>query len=287
MTTTAAVHGQISARHKPVIGVGPRSEMRGNGNGRSVFVQEELVRAIRAVGGNAIVLSYTDEVDVPQLMDLCDGLVLPGGFDVDPAHYGEDVLIHPEWVNPKQDAFDAALAHAAFLSDKPLLSICRGTQLVNVALGGDLWQDIQIQLRGAQRSAADDPRAQGIDATSDISHVADLKTFGSVRHDALVRTDSLLGRLFGAGTHDASADQETLTVEVNSSHHQALRSVATCLKVVATAPDGIIEAVESANSTMRYIGVQWHPESLWEELPEQLELFRWLVEQAAAGPAHS
>lgn len=258
---------------------------RAGENGRAVFVQEELVRAIRAAGGDAIVFSYADEKDVPNLVGLCDGLVLPGGFDVDPARYGEQVLTHPEWVVAEQDAFDFALARAAFDSGKPLLAICRGTQLVNVALGGDLWQDIDIQLRGEGRTAAGDPRAAGIDGSSDIRHVADLQSFNSVRHDALVLPGTLLARVLGLEGSAAGAGEEgaaAIGVQVNSSHHQALRTVAPGLAVAATAPDGIVEAVESTDPAVRYLGLQWHPETLWEELPRQLEPFRWLAGQAAA-----
>lgn len=169
------------------------------------------------------------------LVERVDGLVLTGGADVDPALYGERQ--HPMLgaISPLRDEWEVALVRAARRINLPLLGICRGAQILNVALGGSLIQDLPSQHPGAINHDPDRPR-------------------NARTHSAELPAETRLARAVGV-----------TTLEVNSVHHQAIRRVADELRVVAIAPDGVIEAVESAaDSAWWCVGVQWHPEDLIE-----------------------
>jgi putative glutamine amidotransferase len=172
---------------------------------------------------------------VPDILDECDGVLLTGGADVDSAHYGEEP--HPT-LKPDalRDAYELVLARAALARNMPVLAICRGVQLLNVAAGGSLIQDIP-----SQRS-------------SDVIH-GQRQPLTSTPHTVRVRTGSTLAALLGdPATHDLA---------VNSRHHQAVDRVAPGFVVSATAPDGIVEGIERPGARF-CIGVQWHPENFWE-----------------------
>jgi putative glutamine amidotransferase len=168
-------------------------------------------------------------------MDRVDGLVLTGGADVNPALYGQEP--HPALgpVSDIRDAWEIALVKAAQRQAKPLLAICRGAQVLNVTLGGTLIQDLPSQ------------------HPSEINHDPD-RPRNSRTHPVELAVESRLGRAIGS-----------TRLDVNSVHHQAIERVANDLRVVATAPDGVIEGVESpAESPWWCVGVQWHPEDLIE-----------------------
>ncbi len=158
-----------------------------------------------------------------------DGLVLTGGYDIDPSRYGEERHPKVKQIDPERDAFEIALVTDAIALDLPVLAICRGSQLLNVALGGRLLQHIE-----------------------DRSHVADYRSEGypSQWHAVRFEPGSRLRELFGADE-----------IETNSRHHQALlpEPAADGLAVAGRAPDGVVEAIEGR--TQRWVvGVQWHPE---------------------------
>lgn len=162
-----------------------------------------------------------------------DGLVLTGGADVDPARYGE--APHPSLgtLSDSRDGWEIALVHAARHDNLPLLAICRGAQILNVALGGTLIQDLPSQHE------------------SEINHDPD-KPRNTRTHSVELPTETRLSRAVGLTNFD-----------VNSVHHQAIGRVADQLRIVAVAPDGVIEAVETAaESSWWCVGVQWHPEEL-------------------------
>ena len=167
------------------------------------------------------------------LMERVDGLVLTGGADVNPALYGEShhPMLGP--VSDIRDSWEIALVHAAQRRGKPLLARCRGAQVLNVSLGGTLVQDLPTQ------------------RPSDINHDPDCPR-DSRTHPIELAAESRLGRALGV-----------TRMAVNSVHHQAIARVADELRIVATAPDGVIEGVESAaESSWWCVGVQWHPEDL-------------------------
>jgi putative glutamine amidotransferase len=179
-----------------------------------------------------IVAPLGDPEDAARLLDTVDGLVLTGGEDVDPARYGAGP--HPALgpLHPRRDRSELALTREASRRRLPTLAICRGIQVLNVALGGTLVQDIP-----SQRPS-------------------------EIVHDASGQRDSRVHALHvHAGSRLAAALGAT-SLAVNSFHHQAVDRLGGNLRVSATAPDGLIEGVESADDAWWMLGVQWHPEEL-------------------------
>lgn len=201
------------------------------------------LRAIEAAGGIPALIHLTRDAGVRDAhYRRCDGLLLAGGEDIDPAWYG--ATPHPKLgqTDRLQDEVEFELARRAVVDQKPILGICRGAQLLNVALGGTLYQDIPSEL-----SHALDHR--GSEVRRHMAHLA---------HSMTLDPGSwLAGRL------------DTAEVLVNSLHHQALRDIAPGLRVVASAPDGVVEAVEGAGGGW-LVAVQCHPEELWEHAD-----YRW------------
>lgn len=181
-----------------------------------------------------------------------DGLLLPGGDDIGAAWYGED-HVHPSLiVDPARDRLELALCAAALASGVPVLGICRGIQVLNVAGGGSLWQDLPALRPGS------------------IVHAHT----GGFRHSRLHTVRPLPGTRLAA-----LLGSEPLAV--NSIHHQAVRAVAPGFRIGARAPDGVVEAMELHGMPFA-LGVQWHPELLWTEEPAQAALFGALGAAARA-----
>ena len=209
--------------------------------------------ALESAGLAPLVLAPTTDVQVAErLLDVADGLVLTGGEDMDPAHYGvpRDPLTHTP--HAQRDATELAVFRRARELGLPTLAICRGLQVVNVALGGTLVQDVPTQWRGA-----------------------------GVHEDEQPRDTRLHGVRIEANSHLAAAIGAT-AIDVNSSHHQAVDRVASGLRVTAIAPDGVIEGAEWSGDDWWMVGVQWHPEEL-VKTPEPWDrrLFAAFAEQCA------
>jgi putative glutamine amidotransferase len=186
-------------------------------------------------------------LSVQALMGL-DGLLLTGGGDVSPSCYGEEPVSEVYGVNTDRDQWELALVAAAQRVGLPILGVCRGAQILNVATGGTLVQhlpDVSVEPHGLRIRESEEVHPVGIDP------------------------DSLLATVVG-----------TEQLGVNSLHHQALALVGTGLRAVAWAPDGIIEAVEGADHEP-ILAVQWHPE-LMSDHPRHQKLFNWLVEAASS-----
>ncbi len=199
---------------------------------------EDYRQAILHVGGEPRVLESTQGVD--QALSGVGGLLLTGGDDVAPSRYGEAPHAHTVEAEPGRDDFEIALIHAARQRNLPMFAICRGIQVLNVACGGSLVQDIPSQLTGALPHSLTVPPNQPY----------------SLAHEIWIEKDSLLSRLMRERLSDVD------TCEVNSRHHQAVKDVARGFRVSATAPDGVIEAIE--DPTARFcLAVQWHPENFW------------------------
>jgi len=206
------------------------------------------VDAVVRAGGVPLVLPIIDPDDVGRVLDGLDGVVLTGGGDIDPARYGEEREPETNSVDPGRDAFDIALFEMAVERDIPVLAVCRGLQVMNVALGGTLVQHV--------------PAVVGEE------HVRIDRWDHSV-HPVRLEPDSCVAKVMGA-----------VEIMVNSTHHQAVDRPATGLRAVGWAADGTIEAVESTNGC-RLLGVQWHPEML-ETRADQQRLYRWVVDEASA-----
>ncbi|MBD2758745.1 gamma-glutamyl-gamma-aminobutyrate hydrolase family protein [Yimella sp. cx-573] len=229
---------------RPVIAVAARFCADPDGNPSiGMEVRRSVASALQAVGALPIMLALDDPALIPQALDLVDGVVMPGGGDSDPNHYGQAVK-HSKLnqVAPEQDACDLALLRAALERQLPILGICRGMQSLNIALGGDLLQHLD---------------------ETDVAH-------RDSTHPIEVCTDgSVVEQMMGSRRFDG-----------RSLHHQVLDRVADVLRVTARTQDGVVEAVEHREHP--WVGVQWHPELACATGPVQLGPFRWLVDQAAA-----
>lgn len=208
-------------------------------------VNASYLRAIAAAGGAPIILSpLAGEGAVASLLDGLEALVLSGGADVDPARYR--AAPHPKLgaLEPLRDAFELAVIAGARERTLPVLAICRGLQIMNVALRGTLWQDLPSEVAPHPQSG---PRTQRV-------------------HGVEVDPGSRLAEALG-----------TPTLMVNSFHHQAIRDLAPGLAATARASDGVIEGIEATDGWWM-LGTQWHPEEFWREptSPDQA-LFRALV----------
>ncbi len=196
-------------------------------------VNTAYIEALEGAGLLPLVSApLADTALADELLDRVDGLLLTGGEDVDPRHYGAKRHPATEDPHPGRDAWELALVDAARRRSMPVLAICRGMQLVNVALGGTLIQDIPSERPGPVGHAQ---------ATARVARV----------HAAVIEPRSRFGAAIGASA-----------IRINSSHHQAVDRVAPSLSVVGTSEDGIIEAVESTGDGWWMLGAQWHPEEL-------------------------
>jgi putative glutamine amidotransferase len=228
--------------HSPVIAIVPNRK------------PADYVTSIERAGARTLVIDRTRNAARDVLDDVA-GLLLTGGGDVDPARYGEAVDPHFEAAEDGRDEYETEIIRLALARDLPLLAICRGVQILNVALGGSLIQDIPSQHPSGVNHSITEPK-------------------WALAHDVSVARDSLLH----AALRDRISDAGTLPV--NSRHHQSIKDVAASLRVTATAPDGIIEAVERPGATF-CLGVQWHPENFLNH-DEFAPLFRAFVEAAMA-----
>jgi putative glutamine amidotransferase len=217
-------------------------------------LNSDYLRAISAAGGLPVLIpNILPDDEIMDLFTQIDGLLLPGGGDVDPVHYGAGDHPALRGIDPNRDRVELMLARRAVEEKKPFLAICRGVQVLNVAMGGTLWQDVASQ------------------RPSSIRHDYYLEfPRGHIAHPVQIDPHSLLARQL-----------DTAQIDVNSMHHQGLRDLGAALKLTAQAEDGMIEGVEAVDHPYG-IGVQWHPENLVEEHAPMRGLFTGLV-QAANG----
>jgi putative glutamine amidotransferase len=209
----------------------------------------DYVESVRRAGGDPVVLATEDQPE--ELIECLDGLLLTGGADIDPVLYGEPA--HPTTnSDPLRDRFEIPLARAAVASGLPLFAICRGVQVLNVAEGGTLVQDIPSAVR------------------SDLPHAIDVPK-DAVAHSIRITPGSRLAESLGPAAGGGTCD-------VNSRHHQAVKDVAPGFVVTATSADGVIEAIERPGAAF-CLGVQWHPENFWRS-GQFAPLFAAFVEAA-------
>lgn len=219
------------------------------------FPKPDYLKSLERAGAEPFVLKPERDA-LPDALDKVHGVLLTGGADVDPAQYGEAHRHDTVEIDSDRDEYEIGLTRYALDRDLPILAICRGVQLLNVVAGGTLVQDIPTSLpeslahRGARPARVKKTRAHDV---------------------ALVPGTRLAGLLAGAASRGGH-------VAVNSRHHQAVKDVAPGFVVSATAPDGIVEAIERAGRRF-CVGVQWHPENYWRT-GEFSELFGGLVEAA-------
>jgi putative glutamine amidotransferase len=204
-------------------------------------------------GDDVRVIEPSSSVD--DALDGVDALMLTGGDDVAPTRYGEQAHPTVKEVAPERDEFELALVHEARRRRLPILAICRGMQVLNVAGGGSLVQDIPSQVTGALEHKQHVPPHQSYD----------------LAHEVWIERDSLLAKLMRERLADDAC-------EVNSRHHQSVKRLADGFRVTATAPDGVVEAIEDTSARF-CLGVQWHPENFWRT-GEFRPIFEGFVEAA-------
>jgi putative glutamine amidotransferase len=246
----------MEAAMRPLIGVSASLHDFGDYGGVGVH------RPVLEVGGLPMTLPQCSEAIGPAL-DALDGIVLAPGRDVEPEHYGQPR--HPllAATEPRRDAFELELVARALERRVPILGMCRGIQILNVALGGTLLQDVSM----AASSHPSDPgwrHWKRVEAASLVGAPPPPHP----RHQIEIASGSVLARTLG-----------TTAIDVNSFHHQALGRLGTGLTVVASAPDGVVEAVELPGQTV--LAVQWELQEEWRVDPRFLEPFRHFVEAAA------
>ena len=224
---------------------------------QSVVMNQRYYGAVSDVGGAPVLIPLLDDdlAALRSVYEACQGILIPGGVDIDPAFFGEQPHAKLGRTDPARDRVELQLAKWAVEDKKPVLGLCRGLQIINVALGGTLFQDIESEFPGAIRH--DYFPIFGFER----DHVA---------HEVALEPGS---RLRGVLESDR--------VSVNSMHHQGIKALAPARVATAVAPDGLVEAAEGRNGAF-LVGVQWHPEVFERRDPRVRRLFREFVEQAAA-----
>jgi putative glutamine amidotransferase len=208
------------------------------------YGEEEFCAMVAGAGGLPYVIpDLGDAALLRAMVDDLDALILTGGADISPGAYGEAPL-RPEWAGDAiRDAYERVLFDEAYARRTPILAVCRGVQFVNVALGGDLFQDLPSQRPGP------------------IAHRDDVR-YDDNDHGLRIAASSWLHRVYGA-----------TELVVNSIHHQGIRRLAEPLRATAWAPDGLVEGVEATDGRLLH-GVQWHPEWLGAHHPRSHERSR-------------
>jgi putative glutamine amidotransferase len=212
------------------------------------YVNDAYIKSVCGAGAAPLIIPVTDNREViDSILDICGGIILTGGVDISPLAYGEEPIRGLGKQSPQRDAFEVLLFRRALERSYPIFGICRGMQLINVALGGTLYQNIEdvpdFTIQHNQKACR---------------HV--------VTHHVDIEVDSYLFDALG---------KKCL---VNSWHHQAIKDVALGLRVTARSRDGLIEAVESNSRDMPpIVGVQWHPEELASCFPDMAKLFKNFV----------
>ncbi|MFO8080147.1 MAG: gamma-glutamyl-gamma-aminobutyrate hydrolase family protein [Armatimonadota bacterium] len=211
-------------------------------------VNQHYLDRVGDAGGASLLIHDCADDDIITLLELCDGLVITGGPDLDPRTYGRQPHARLGSVSPRRDHLDAvAVRYALDHPDLPMLGICRGIQAINVIGGGSLVQDVESQVRGALKHKQKAPR-----------------WFGT--HDIEVAEDSLLGKVIGAKR-----------LSVNSYHHQAVDAVAPGFEVVARSEDGVVEAIERQEARF-CLGVQFHPEGMADRDETLMRIFTAFID---------
>lgn len=239
---------------KPVIGItpSPTDDKLPHGTFRRYAMASTYTEGVEAAGGVPVILPPQDG-NVDEILDRLHGLLFSGGGDIDPRRYGvDDIHSKTYGIDELRDSFELDLFRGAIERDMPIFCICRGIQVANVALGGTLIQDIASEVG------------------DEIEHGQSHAGFGAgdKSHPVRVESGSRLQEIYGSSE-----------IGTNSHHHQALKDVSPELRVIARAPDGIIEAVDRPASTW-FLGVQWHPEMMFRAHPEHLKPFQALVQAA-------
>ncbi|MGQ9736987.1 MAG: gamma-glutamyl-gamma-aminobutyrate hydrolase family protein [Armatimonadota bacterium] len=223
-------------------------------HGESVVeLAKRYVDAVARVGGVPVTLAPTEDPNlIAQYVERLDGLIISGGKDIPPPLYGEQAIPETDALPEDRPLFEIALVRRFREMDKPVLGICYGCQLLNVAFGGTLIQDIPSQVG------------------SSVKHRRTSSAEAHARHVVTVRNGSRLREILGVSE-----------VEIVSSHHQAVKRPAPGFRVTADAPDGVIETIEMEDARF-FVGLQWHP-----EMDPEAEATRRLMQAFVQAASHN
>lgn len=211
------------------------------------YIPAGYVRGVQLADGLPILIPVGEKENAKVYIDMIDKLVLTGGQNVNPKFYNEEPIFDESLMMTKRDEFEMALIKEAILQNKPIFAVCRGLQLLNVTLGGTLHQDLSLR---------DD---------EEVKHMQDPIPRQVPTHLIQTEPDSQLREIYGE------------TAKVNSFHFQSIKKLAPSLKVTALSEDKIVEGIESVDSKQRLIGVQWHPDFSYEELEQERNMFKFVV----------
>lgn len=231
---------------KPIIGITAAFDFE---KGIS-SVKDDYYDAIIKCGAVPVIIPVTDVKGMwVEYLDICNGLILSGGPDIDATYFGKCNMPYANEISPIRDSMEIFLARQAIDMNKPILGICRGIQIINIAAGGSIFQDIYAENNAEKKL---------------LKHSQQAPRWFQI-HDINIQGETCLHGIFG-----------TDSLKVNSFHHQAVSDVAPEFIVNAYAEDGIIEAISHENKKF-VLGVQWHPENLWRSDKTHLKLFERLV----------
>ena len=229
---------------KPIIGTFPLVEE----DGILSSVRNDYVSAIVKSGGIEIALPYTEDIEIiRQFIERCDGILFTGGVDIDPKYYGEENGGKVTATSHYRDTLETLAISEVLKTDKPVLGICRGCQMINVGLGGTLIQDIPSEVDTTLIHRQDEPHS-------------------APSHSVTINKDSLL--------FDIIKEER---IGVNSLHHQSVKKVGKGLEIVARADDGVVEAICDKNRKF-FFGIQWHPERSFETEESSRAIFKAFID---------
>lgn len=231
---------------RPLIAITPQIA----GDDKFYRILPGYIESILKAGGIPILLSPTDDIDnINQIINDFDAFLIPGGQDVDPALYNEKTTPFLRETAPQRDMFEQLLIKELIKADKPVLGICRGHQIINAVLGGSLYQDITSQNLTPNHHYMDPPYDRAFHKVNILSNTPLFSIIGEI------------------------------TIGVNSRHHQAIKKIAPHLSPMAFSEDGIMEAVYNPDKSF-FMGVQWHPEDMYDGFEHSQKLFKAFIEAA-------
>ncbi|GAU78940.1 gamma-glutamyl-gamma-aminobutyrate hydrolase family protein [Fusibacter sp. 3D3] len=237
---------------KPVIGVLANILLQKDGKfpgQERAFVNQEYVTAIELAGGIPLIIPFLKEKAlIKKLIMQTDGILITGGVDVSPQYFSEEPLAKLGYIEPELDQFHLDAIEYAEQYNKAIFGICRGLQIINVAFGGTLYQDLSYIDSGTLKHWQDSRR-------------------GARAHQIKMTEGSSLTAIYGEA------------LMVNSFHHQCIKTLASGFKVTAKASDEIIEAIESEHGNYK-LAVQWHPESMTKDEDHQFKIFEYFIQKA-------
>jgi putative glutamine amidotransferase len=214
------------------------------------FAYNEYSQAVTGSGGAPLLIPVAQNTkSLSAIIDRLDGLILSGGVDVNPKFYGEEPVTGLGEIDEDRDRTEIQLTKMAYKRGLPIFAICRGIQMLNISLGGTLYQDIANQVKES------------------IYHTQNAAK-SVTTHTVRVESQTALYQIF-----------KRKTAWVNGKHHQAVKDVARGFRVGAKAPDGVIEAIENPSKKF-VLGVQWHPEGTWRSDTYSKKLFRAFINAA-------